>query len=40
MGKESGTRIVLPEINDKRVQEAATELNLLGFEVLKHEDFQ
>ena len=40
MGKESGARIVLPEINDKRVQEAVTKLNLLGFEVINHADFQ
>ncbi|SVE41923.1 uncharacterized protein METZ01_LOCUS494777, partial [marine metagenome] len=40
MGKESGARIVLPEINDKRVQEAVTKLNLLDFEVINHADFQ
>ena len=40
MGKESGARIVLPEMNDKRVQEAVTELISSGFEVLNHTDFQ
>jgi len=40
MGKESGARIVLPEINDKRVQEAVTKLNSSGFEVINHADFQ
>ena len=40
MGMESGARIVLPEINDKRVQEAVNELISLGFEILIHADFQ
>ena len=40
MGKESGARIILPEIDDKRVQEAITELISSGFEILNHDDFQ
>ena len=40
MGKESGTRIVLPEVDDKRVREATAELKSSGFEVLNHADFQ
>ena len=39
-GKETGARIVLPEIGDKRVQEAVSELNTLGFIVVHNEDFQ
>ena len=38
--KETGGRIVLPEIGDKRVQEAITELTTLGFTVLHNKDFQ
>ena len=40
MGKESGARIILPEIDDKRVQEAISELISSGFEILNHDDFQ
>ena len=40
MGKESGARIVLPQINDKRVQEAVTKLTSLGFKVVHNKDFQ
>ena len=40
MGMESGARIVLPETNDKRIQEAVTELISSGFAVLNHDDFQ
>jgi phosphate acetyltransferase len=40
MGKESGARIVLPEVDDKRVREATAELKSSGFEVLNHADFQ
>ena len=39
-GKETGARIVLPEIGDKRVQEAITELTTLGFKVVHIADFQ
>ena len=40
MGKKANARIVLPEREDKRVQEAVTELISSGFEVLNHTDFQ
>ena len=40
MGKETGSRIVLPESRDKRIQEAVAELNTLGIQVLRNEDFQ
>ena len=40
MGKEAGARIVLPESRDKRVQEAVVELDSLGFQVVRNEDFQ
>ena len=40
MGKETDARIVLPEISDKRVQEAVTELTALGFKVVYNQDFQ
>ena len=40
MGKETDARIVLPEIRDKRVQEAVTELTSLGFKVVYNQDFQ
>ena len=38
--KETDARIVLPEIGDKRVQEAITELTTLGFNVVQNADFQ
>ena len=40
MGKETDAQIVLPEIRDKRVQEAVTELTSLGFKVVYNQDFQ
>ena len=40
MGKETGARIILPESRDKRVQEAVVELDSLGFQVVRNEDFQ
>ena len=40
MGKQTDARIVLPEIRDKRVQEAVTELTSLGFKVVYNQDFQ
>ena len=39
-GRETGARIVLPEIRDKRVQEAVVELVSLGFKVVKNQNFQ
>ena len=38
--KETGARIVLPEIGDKRVQKAITELTTLGFKVVHIADSQ
>jgi phosphotransacetylase len=38
--KETGARIVLPEIGDKRVQEAIIELTTLGFKIVHIADFQ
>ena len=40
MGKESGARLILPEINDKRIQKASRELVSMGFQVLNHEDYK
>ena len=40
MGKEASARILLPEIGDKRIQEAASELTSLGFDILYCQDFQ
>ena len=40
MGKETGARLVLPEIHDKRIQEASQELALMGFNVLNQEDYK
>ena len=40
MGKETSARIILPEIGDKRIQEATTELISLGFQILYTQDFQ
>ncbi|MBC8255731.1 MAG: phosphate acetyltransferase [Candidatus Marinimicrobia bacterium] len=40
LGKETGAQIVLPEMTDTRVREAAKELTSIGFEVLKIEDYQ
>ena len=40
MGKQTDARIALPEIRDKRVQEAVTELTSLGFKVVYNQDFQ
>ncbi len=40
MGKEASARILLPEIGDKRIQEASTELTSLGFDILYCQDFQ
>ena len=40
MGKETGARLVLPEINDNRIQDARQELVSMGFQVLNHEDFE
>ena len=39
-GKATGARIVLPEIGDKRVQEAVAKLTSLGFKVVYNQDFQ
>ena len=39
-GREDGARIVLPEIRDKRVQEAVIELTSLGFKVIHNKDCQ
>ena len=38
MGKEASARILLPEIGDKRIQEAASELTSLGFNVVYNQD--
>ena len=40
MGKEASARILLPEIGDKRIQEASAELTSLGFDILYYQDFQ
>ena len=40
MGKETGARLILPEINDNRIQDARQELVSMGFQVLHHEDFE
>ena len=40
MGKEASARILLPEIGDKRIQEASAELTSLGFHVVYNKDFQ
>ena len=40
MGKETDARILLPEIGDKRIQEASAELTSLGFKVVYNQDFQ
>ena len=40
MGKKNNSRIVLPEISDKRIQEASSELSLMGFHILNPGDFQ
>ena len=38
LAKEKNARIILPEIHDKRIQEASTELQSIGFDVLNHEE--
>ena len=38
MGKETDARILLPEIGDKRIQEASAELTSLGFKVVYNQD--
>ena len=40
LGKEAGAQIVLPEINDACVVEAAKQLSSMGFNILQIEDFQ
>ena len=40
MAREASARILLPEIEDRRIQEASTELTSLGFEILCHQDFE
>ena len=40
LGKKTGARLVMPETHDKRIQEASHELELMGFQVLKHEDLK
>ena len=40
MSKEASARILLPEIGDKRIQEASAELTSLGFDILYYQDFQ
>ena len=40
LGKEAGAQIVLPEMTDVRVREAARELISMDFDILNIEDFQ
>ena len=40
MGKKNNSRIILPEVNDKRIQEASSELSAMGFHILNPMDFQ
>ena len=40
LAKEKNARIILPEIHDKRIQEASTELQSIGFDVLNHEEYR
>ena len=40
MGKQTDARIALPEIRDKRVQEAIDELTSLGYKIAHNQDFQ
>ena len=40
LGKEAGAKIVLPEISNARIEDAAKELTSMGFNILQIEDFQ
>ena len=40
LGKDTGAQIVLPEMTDLRLREAARELTSMGFDILQIEDFQ
>ena len=40
LGKEAGAKIVLPEINNARIEDAAKELASMEFNILQIEDFQ
>ena len=40
LAKEKNARIVLPEVHDKRIQEARKELESIGFDVLDHEEYR
>ena len=40
LGKETQARLVLPEMEDKRVNQAVDELRSMGFNILNTEDFQ
>jgi len=40
MGRETNSRLVLPENSDNRIQIAVTELHNLGFQVVYNQDFQ
>ena len=40
LGIETGAKIILPEIGNSRINHAVKELNSMGFNILKIEDFQ
>ena len=40
LGKEAGAKIVLPEISNARIEDAAKELTSMGFNILQTENFQ
>ena len=38
-GKKSKARLILPEINDKRIKQASLELESIGFKLVYNNDF-
>ena len=38
LGKKKNARVVIPETNDNRVQEAATKLKDLSFQIIDNQD--
>ena len=40
IGKKTAAKLVLPEIHDKRIQQARHELTSLGIKILNHEDYK
>ena len=40
LGKETGAKIILPEISNARIEDATEELTSMGFNILRIENFQ